>query len=224
MHPSERRQFQRLHFEDPILARFASSDVEILDLSLHGARIAHLKPFATGAAGTLEFSWYDEAIALPCEIVRCRLERPADAASPNNIYYSGMRYRKTREADGMEILRDVISSQVVRAVEEQIANARGEYIPDPERMTIFRSSELMSLKTPRHRHVVPGVDHAYVSCAMTPRGWKKVTTGERTQPPMGFTVSALEDPRHIDLLCRTWEKADEQTRRMITLLAELSIA
>ena len=43
-----------------------------------------------------------------------------------------------------------------------------------------------------------------------------------TQPLNGFTVAAYEDEQELQALCRAWEVADSEGRRLIRLVAELS--
>ena len=42
------------------------------------------------------------------------------------------------------------------------------------------------------------------------------------QPPDGFTVGAHEVEEELQALCQTYEVADEEGRRLIRLVAELS--
>ena len=121
-------------------------------------------------------------------------------------------------------------AQVMRAINEQKANARGEFPPELEKMPIFQggllsvtrselTSELGSRNDPQAR-IARNV--GYISCALDRNRWRKVKTQNPQQPPEGFTVLAQEDPYQIDLLCETYEKADENMRQLIRMLAELS--
>ncbi len=40
----------------------------------------------------------------------------------------------------------------------------------------------------------------------------------------GFTISAEEEQSHIDLLCETYVSSDAASRKLIKLMAELSIS
>lgn len=219
---SDRRHFQRLHFEESIAGQFGSSEVEILDLSLQGARVLETQPTHPGRRADLRFRWLDRVIAIPSEVVRCKFERQSGGGRAN-LYGCGLRYVEPDGA-GARQLREIISEQVLRALEEQIANARGSFIPLADRMTIFRSLDILTTRPPSlQRHRIPGFERAYVSCALTERGWRTMASSESAQPGEGFTVLALEDPKHVELLCATYQKSDAQTRRMIRMLAELSL-
>ena len=219
----DRRRFQRLLFQEPIVAQFGGVEVEIVDFSLHGARVIDLQALPRGKTGNLSFLWLGEKMSIPAEVVRCRIERQT-RDSGKNIYSIGLRYTDP-EGEGASRLKDVISDRVKRAVEEQVANARGSYIPLAERMTIFRSERVLTLKAPaEQKHTIPGVMDSYISSSMTGTGgWKQIGTSDPRQPAEGFTVSALEDPAHIELLRKTYERADKATRLMIRILAEQSL-
>ncbi|MFN2441915.1 MAG: PilZ domain-containing protein [Thermoanaerobaculia bacterium] len=218
----DRRRFQRLLFQEPLVASLGGVEVEIVDFSLHGARVVDLQPLPLGRNGNLAFQWMGERLSIPAEVVRCRIERQTRDFR-KNIYTIGLRYTDP-DGEGARRLKEVISDRVKRAVEEQVANARGSFIPLAERMTIFRSDRILTLRAPSgQRHTVPDAMESYLSSSMTPKGWKQIGTSDPKQPAEGFTVSALEDPAHIDLLRKTYEKADQATRLMIRILAEQSL-
>lgn len=218
MPPKDRRHHQRLQFEQPLAAQFANVAVELADLSLRGARIIHLQPLQAGRSGPLRFDWLGHQVGIEAEVVRCRIDRMADGKS-GNIYSSGLLYTHA-EANGNP-LRELVEEHVVRAVQEQIANARGTFIPLGERLTLFRSEGRLSVRPVSGTHA--RLPQSFLSCSLTERGWRKVATSDPAQPPEGFTVSALEDPEHVELLCRTYRRAEEQDRRLIRMLAEISL-
>ncbi|HUP65067.1 MAG TPA: PilZ domain-containing protein [Thermoanaerobaculia bacterium] len=212
------RRFQRLRFEQPLAAQFGSVETEVLDLSLQGARLVHLQPLQAGREADLRFRLIDREIVVRSLVLRCKLETPAVGAK-GNLYASGIQFTGSAGP-----LREVIAERVLHALEEQVANKRGDFIPLADRMTIFRSEDVLSLKVP------PGQQHAFrppgdefVLCTPSERGWRQVRTREQRQPLDGFTVSGLEDPAHIELLCATYRKSDEEMRKMIRMLAEISV-
>ncbi len=54
--------------------------------------------------------------------------------------------------------------------------------------------------------------------------WKKSSSLLADQPEDGFTVAAGEPAEQVDLLQRNYESGDAEARRMIRILAELSVA
>jgi len=53
--------------------------------------------------------------------------------------------------------------------------------------------------------------------------WTRRTSLLPDQPPDGFTISPLEPQENVELLCRTFEHGDAETRRLTRLFAELSV-
>ena len=54
--------------------------------------------------------------------------------------------------------------------------------------------------------------------------WNRRTSLLPDQPANGFTIAPAESPDNIDLLCRTFERGDAETRRLTRLFAELSVS
>ena len=55
-------------------------------------------------------------------------------------------------------------------------------------------------------------------------GWKRRRSLLPDQPEDGFTVRASMPEDQIELLCRTYEKGDDESRRLTRLMAELSVS
>ena len=53
--------------------------------------------------------------------------------------------------------------------------------------------------------------------------WYREPTDSPQQPAFGFTVAAYEDEEELETLCRAWEISDDEGRRLIRLVAELSV-
>ncbi len=53
--------------------------------------------------------------------------------------------------------------------------------------------------------------------------WTWRTSLMPDQPPDGFTISPAEPQENVELLCRTFEHGDAETRRLTRLFAELSV-
>jgi hypothetical protein len=54
------------------------------------------------------------------------------------------------------------------------------------------------------------------------KAWSRSRTNSPSQPPNGFTVAGYEDEEELEVLCRTYERADAAGRQMIRVIAELS--
>ncbi|HEX8254319.1 MAG TPA: hypothetical protein VF846_14335 [Thermoanaerobaculia bacterium] len=201
---SERRRYGRIKLDRGIPAQFGDTRAKVIELSIVGFRIAHEGRLPVGEQRRLVVDWQGTSIALQCSLVRSTLWRLAKAMGEQSIYHSGLRIIGTSRED-FEQLRELIGERILRALEEQKANARGipplaAYMYQPEKGDLFRRCEL-----------VDGT-------------WRKSETIRAAQPPNGFTVSAEVEPRHVEMLCETWEATTEEGRRLTQMFAELSVS
>src|SRR5205085_6172830 len=87
----ERRRYQRAVLVRPHAARVGVARVFIIDVSLHGVRIAHqgtLPP--PGRECVLAFDWEEHPIELRCEVTRNVLERLAKSTAEKSVYHAGL--------------------------------------------------------------------------------------------------------------------------------------
>jgi hypothetical protein len=63
----------------------------------------------------------------------------------------------------------------------------------------------------------------FLQYRLTGDGWTCQRALLPDQPEDGFTVSANESQEQIDLLCRTYEGGDTESKRMTRMIAELSV-
>ena len=201
----ERRRYQRASLVRPHVGRVGVARVYIVDLSLNGARIAHqgtLPP--PGRECVLAFDWEGHPIELRCEVTRNSLERLAKNASEKSVYHAGLRIVDA-DRESRASLRAMIAALVARALDEQKANARG--IP-AEAAQCFQS----------------GKGTEYLRFEMVNGAWRRTATTRPDQPANGFTISVEEDRAHVEMLCHTFANSDEPGRKLIKLMAELSIS
>jgi hypothetical protein len=64
----------------------------------------------------------------------------------------------------------------------------------------------------------------YVTYTFDDGVWTRRASLLPDQPPNGFTIAASEPQEHVELLCRTFERGDAETRRLTRLFAELSVS
>lgn len=201
---TERRRYGRIRLDEPLPGTLDAFRVRIIEIAVAGFRIAHETRFAPAQFYDLVIDWHGRVIRLRCSIVRTTLWRLAKNLGERSIYHSGLRIVEAYD-DGLAVLRELMAERIIRAIDEQKANARGipplaAYMYQPEKGELYRRCEL-----------VAGT-------------WRKTETIRPTQPANGFTVSADVDPAHVDLLCETWEKTTDEGRRLTRLLAELSVS
>jgi hypothetical protein len=202
--PLERRKFGRIRLDSPLHGKLQDSRVRILEMSVTGFRIAHEARFAPNPPLDLTIEWDGRQIRLVCTIVRTTLWRLAKSLGERSIYHSGLRVIESID-ESFDTLRELMHERILRALEEQKANARGipplaAYMYQPEKGELYRRCELVN-----------GV-------------WRKTETIRPNQPTNGFTISAEVDPIHVNMLCETWEHTTAEGRRLTQMLAELSIS
>lgn len=225
----ERRRVQRIKLSHPVFGQFSGVSCTLVDVGLGGARIEHNTPIQTGREGEMTFHWQGRKITFRAIVLRSKLER-FSGPEALTVYHSGLRF-VAPIGDSVEALRDAIVAQVVRALNEQKANARGEYPPELDKMPIFQSGLLGASRSEVSQQLQGRTDaqaqiaraSSFISCSLDRNQWRKVKTQSPQQPLEGFTVLAQEDPYEIDLLCETYENASEETRQLIRVLAELSV-
>jgi len=229
----QRRRVQRIHLPQPVPARLGTAEVVLVDLSILGAGVEHHMPLSTGMHGRIAFRWNDELIATDCRIIRSRIERFSTGGEGMTVYHSGVEFENTLE-HAVRRLKEMIASFITKALEEQKLNARG-ILPmhDVEHMPIFRfggqlTANVKDVREAVGSNVLPAARMAaatgYVSYLLENSAWKKKRTHDPGQPLEGFTILANEDHDQAELLCQAYLSSDADGRRMIRLLAQLSIA
>lgn len=201
--PEERRQFHRIHLDAALPARMHDVPVQVVDVSLNGARIVGEARFGPGTEHELHFAWRGQELRLAVTVVRCTLFSFAKAPGEKSTYQTGLKIRETI-GETHRVLRELIATYVLRALEEQKANARGLPPLGPYAY-------------------VEGKGDRYRRCELVDGKWRRSETTRSDQPSNGFTVSADTRPYYVDLLCETYQAMDENGRHLTQTLAQLSI-
>jgi hypothetical protein len=202
--PKERRRYGRIRLAEPLPGHFGASRVRVFELSVTGFMVAHEARYAPGEVDHLVVDWEGLQLDLICRLVRSTIWRLAKSLGEKSIYHSGLQIIDTI-GDAYEKLRQLIAERIIRAIEEQKANARG--IP-PLAAYMYQ----------------PGKGDLYRRCEFINGEWRRTETVHAEQPASGFTVSAETEPEHIELLCKTWEMTTPEGRRLTQMLASLSIS
>jgi hypothetical protein len=196
----ERRRYGRIQLDEHLPAYVGEVPVRVADLSVVGFRILHDLRFPPGDPKQIRMRWEGTDLRFTVTVIRSTMVRMAD----KNVYQTGLRIESAID-DSEAALREFIAARIIRALDEQKANARGEApLANGYTYQVGKSNRL------RRYEMIEG-------------RWRKVETVDYAQPPGGFTISADIDPAHIDMLCKTWERSDEEGRRLTQILAELSI-
>lgn len=225
------RRVHRIRLAHPIIGRLGGQPVVLVDISLDGAKVEHHEPVKIEAQLPFTFEWNDSRIELRSRVTRCKLERFAGEGGDGlAVYHSGLHFVDFGSSG--QTLRTMVQTHIVRALEEQKANARGEMPQTVEKMPIFRGFTLTADRDEAAGSVelheaLPTARIArqtgFIRYELDRNSWKKKRTSSPEQPAEGFTVSATEDLAEIERLCEAYRKADEKGREFIRLLANLSI-
>lgn len=226
---AERRREKRISLAEPIVARFGSSVVVVIDVSPLGAKIEHYSRLDRGAERSLRLQWGNDAVGIKSRVVRCRVERfiPGDAGI--TVYRSGLQFDES-QLEEVAHIRQMISSVVAKTLVEQVANARGFWTEAKEDMPIFRDG-VLTTTDPHLEEKLKGLlpnsdvvrDRGFIRLTRNGNSWLRKWTLDPEQPEDGFTISASEPPTEIDLLCDAYVKSDASGRDLIRRLAATSI-
>ena len=203
---TERRKYERVKLLRPIPGRVGTARVFVIEAGLDGFRLAHegtLPP--VGKSIHLQFEWEAKRLEFDCEIVHNDLRKRAKSADQKSLYEAGVHVTAAARDSALR-LRRIVEDHVERALDEQRANARG--IPAAS----------------AHAYQTGAQTNQYIRCEFINGAWRRTTTTLRDQPPNGFTISAGEHPGHIETLCQNFASANEEGRKMIRSMAELSIS
>jgi len=206
---NDRREFQRLRLAKPILALMNGQNALILDIGVGGAYLEHYGAIASGARFDLVFRWQGEDVEFVCEVARSEVVRTGgDGVSI--VSHTGVRF-VAAEGDSEARLNDMMATFVGRVLAAQRANAAA--IPTDH--DTFVLAQLGGARRARTK--------GYVVYRFHDGKWTQTSSDSPKQPVDGFTVAAYEDEEEVATLCTAYERADEESRRLIRLVAELSV-
>ncbi|MEK6373700.1 MAG: PilZ domain-containing protein [Acidobacteriota bacterium] len=203
---SDRREFQRLSLAKPILALLEGQNALIIDVGIGGAYVEHYGTSGPGERFHLLFRWKSEDIEFLCEVRRSAVVR---GSAETAVSHTGMRFVEA-VGDSEARLQDMMATFVGRVLAAQRMNASGD-AGDSSDATL---AQLGAARRARSR--------GYRMYRYLNGKWSLDATDSPQQPQHGFTVAAYEDEEELETLCRAWEIADEEGRRLIRLVAELS--
>lgn len=205
---NDRRTFQRLRLARPILAQIDRQNALILDIGVGGAFLEHYGAKSEGEQFRLQFRWQSEDIEFLCEVARSHVIRDAGA---NVVSHTGVRFVDGSE-HSHERLYDMIATFVGKVLAAQKINAQGVYRAGGDIML----AELGGARRSRARGLV--------TYRLQQDGtWRRMATLDPKQPADGFTVAAYEDEDDLEILCDAYARADDEGRRLIRLVSELSV-
>jgi hypothetical protein len=209
--PNDRREFQRLRLAKPILAQIADKSALILDIGVGGAFLEHYGEAQPGERFELTFRWQGDDITFTAEVIRSSTARKPGGDMQNVVSHTAVRFVEPK-ADAEVRLYDLMATFVGHVLAAQKANAHSEGADSAGAHVLAQLGEARRMRT-----------RGYVAYHFKDGKWWRVPTDSMLQPPDGFTVAAYEDEEELAQLCDAYEKANEEGRRLIRLVAELSV-
>ena len=184
--------FQRLHLTRPLDGTFRDVNARVLEVTSVGAVIDVASPIKAGTRGLLRFTWRDHLVAVEAEIT-------AVTDSEAKVEFTG----------DTALLSDLIAISASEVLRAQQANMDGD-----------REANVIGDQTLTSASVLHGL--GYVTWTFEEGEWRKRKSLLPDQPDNGFTVASAESPEQVEMLRQTWEKGDDEARKMTRMLAELS--
>ncbi|HEY8132733.1 MAG TPA: hypothetical protein VII12_12680 [Thermoanaerobaculia bacterium] len=226
----ERRKKQRIQLTRGLIGRFGVMGVVVLDLTDLGARIEHFDRLDVRKKAQFRLDWQKRTIETTAQVTSCRVHRFASGEEGVTVYQSGLCFADY-VGESQARLRELTTFVVARSLAEQVANARGLGPVTERNMPVFRSgavaaSGLEPGQDPKR--FLPDTDLAfdrgYVRCTLVSGNrFEKRWSRKPDQPAHGFTIPASEPPDQVDQLCESFLKGNEEDRKLIVLLARLSV-
>src|SRR5437763_7038277 len=196
MRPEERREFQRLVLQPPIVGTLGPQLVHILEIGVLGARVTHDDDFESDQMDLL-FLYSGQKIEMRCQIIRTL-----------GGSESGVRFIAAI-GDSGDKLRDMLGILVTKEIDRRRTSPGRDPLP---------SHTVDGDKTVR------GADAGFFSFRFENGHWTKRPVFLPEQPSTGFTLARTSDTDEVQRLCRVYEDSDGEGRRLIRLFAELSVS
>jgi hypothetical protein len=229
---AERRKKNRVALTRGVIARFGTLSVIMIDASETGARIEHFTRLELGKKARFRFDWKDAEIEVEAVVVGCKVHRFVHGEQGATVFQSGLQFVEFVD-DAQETLKELVSTSIARSLAEQVANARGIGPVTERNMPVFRSGVVTAngldpKSAQQAERLLPKaevvVDRGYIRCTLISNNrWEKKWSRTSDQPADGFTVLATEPVENIDQLCETYIRADDEERKLIQLLARVSV-
>jgi hypothetical protein len=192
----ERRTFQRLNLTRAIEGSFGQRSVRIADVSASGAQLIVAPPLDAGTRARLRFVWRGVEVDVMAEVIR------------NDDGRAGVQFVEANDA-----LRNLLAASVMEILQAQEANAAGD-----RALNVIGGDETLTAASEI------ALSDAFLSFRLGDDGWKRRRSLLPDQPEDGFTIRASVPQDEVDLLCRTYEAGDAESRRLTRMMAELSVS
>ena len=201
--PSDRRGAPRLRVTGTICALIGRGDGVIVDVSARGAKVRHSTLVRRGATVRISFEWDRTRFSATAEVLASRVVS-LRGTKGDTVYESRLRFTDVTP-DAHNVLSRMLAVLEGRDVRRWVANLRGW------------SDESQPAAMPK----TPAV--SFLRCRLFGIRWEVKCTPDMTQPEDGFLIPAGIDDNDVVRLCADYARADEDSRRMIRLLAAAAV-
>ncbi|HJW93388.1 MAG TPA: PilZ domain-containing protein [Thermoanaerobaculia bacterium] len=184
----ERRQAERSKLPEPLPVRIGVTAGRLLDLSMIGARVEHEEKLTVGSMVDLEL----QGVRFKGRVARSEISGRKGGAL---VYQSGIHFSElTPEASG--------AIAVILRGPEPAKPAAAQPAPASGSSLFFQADD---------EETMP-----YIMLRFRENRWSKHYTATPQQPDEGLTISR-DQANEIDMLQRTYETADPETRQMMRI-------
>lgn len=199
----DRRTAPRLRLADPVPAIIGRGAGLLVDLSERGAKIRHTGAILRGSTVRVSFGWGGQRFTANAEVLASRVVALGSASNGGTTYESRMRFIAVAP-ECEDVLHRALEEIAGRDMRRWVANLRGWGDDDvPATPTLVTGS--------------------YLRCRFLGMRWQTKITHDTTQPEDGFLVPAATPATEVQTLCDTYERLDDDGRRVVRLMASASV-
>jgi PilZ domain len=200
-----RRRQERVTLLTALRGATGEQRIFIKNVSLDGLLVAHQQPLGRpGNEVRIAFSWDGHDITVRAELRWSHVQRIGTGSYAKTLYHSGCRITLMDESS-RAALKGIVAEHVLRALDEQKANARG--IP-PQAVVAVQT----------------GLATTYVRHELREHVWHAIATPSPEQPTNGFTVASDLTDDEVALLRDAYARGDASARAFLRQTAALSIS
>lgn len=197
----ERRQAERSKLPDPLPVRIGLTTGRVIDLSMIGARVEHEEKLTVGSTVDLEL----RGVRFKGRVARSEI---SGRKGGTLVYQSGIHFPEL-DAEASGVIAAILMPPVEQA-QSQPAAAAAPPPPPPAAPASSAGGGSMFFQVD-DEETMP-----YIMLRYRDNRWSKHYTATPQQPDEGLTISR-DQAQEIDMLQRTYETADPETRRMMRI-------
>jgi len=194
----ERRQATRSKLPDPLPVRIGLTTGRVVDLSMIGARVEHEEKLTVGSTVDLEL----QGVRFKGRVARSEI---SGRKGGTLVYQSGIHFAEL-DAETSGVIAAILMPAVPAAQAQPVEAAA----PPPPAPASSTGGGSMFLPVD-DEETMP-----YIMLRYRDNRWSKHYTATPQQPDEGLTISR-DQAQEIDMLQRTYETADPETRRMMRI-------